>query len=189
MFIQTQDTPNPATVKFLPGQDVLSSGKTIDFSSESEAKNSPLAQRLFSIVGVVRVFLAQDFVSVTKADDTDWSMLKPMILAALMEHLSTGQPVILENDQNKEVKAEDAVEDDEITKQIKELLDERVRPMVAMDGGDIVFDRFEDGIVYLQMQGACSGCPSSTVTLKSGIENMLRHYVPEVVEVRQAENF
>lgn len=189
MFIQTQDTPNPATVKFLPGQDVLSSNKTIDFSGEDEAKNSPLAQRLFSIVGVVRVFLAQDFVSVTKADDTDWSMLKPMILAALMEHLSTGQPVVLEEVDDAQVTANADVEDDEITRQIKELLEERVRPMVAMDGGDIVFDRFEDGIVYLQMQGACSGCPSSTVTLKSGIENMLKHYVPEVTEVRQAEHF
>ena len=183
MFIQTQDTPNPSTVKFLPGQDILSSNKTLDFSSVSETENAPLAKRLFGIVGVVRVFFAQDFVSVTKADDTDWSMLKPMVLAALMEHLSTGQPVIIEVSGEANAHEED---DNEITTQIKELLDERVRPMVAMDGGDIVFDRFEDGIVYLQMQGACSGCPSSTVTLKSGIENMLRHYIPEVTEVRQS---
>mgnify|MGYP003637601736 FL=1 len=188
MFIQTQDTPNPATVKFLPGQDVLSSGKTRDYASVSEATYAPLAQRLFGIVGVVRVFLAQDFVSVTKADDTDWSMLKPMILAALMEHLSTGQPVVIESDADEQ-SAKPAVEDDEITTQIKTLLDERVRPMVAMEGGDIIFDRFEDGIVYLQMQGACSGCPSSAVTLKSGIENMLRHYIPEITEVRQSAEF
>jgi Fe-S cluster biogenesis protein NfuA len=182
MFIQTESTPNPATIKFLPGQMIIEEG-TYDFSSAEAASVSPLAKRLFGIVGVVRVFIATDFVSVTKADDTDWSMLKPMILAALMEHLSTGQVVI---DESFLRKMESAGEDDEITIQIKELLDTRVRPMVARDGGDIVFDRFEDGVVYLHMQGACSGCPSSTMTLKSGIENMLRHYVPEVQEVRAA---
>ena len=188
MFIQTQDTPNPATVKFLPGQNILSSKKTLDFSSVSETVNAPLAKRLFGIVGIARVFLAQDFVSVTKADDTDWAMLKPMILAALMEHLSTGQPVVIEEASNGK-DGNNHGEDDEIAIQIKELLDERVRPMVAMDGGDIVFDRFEEGIVYLQMHGACAGCPSSTVTLKSGIETMLRHYIPEVIEVRQSTDF
>ena len=185
MFIQTEDTPNPATVKFIPGEKILDSG-TIDFASVADAAKSPLAKRLFRITGVVRVFLSTDFVSVSKADDTDWSMLKPMILAALMEHLSTGQPIL---DADYYTDKNDASEDDdEITAQIKELLDERVRPMVAMDGGDIVFDRFEDGIVYLQMQGACSGCPSSTATLKSGIENMLRHYIPEVMEVRPSSD-
>lgn len=185
MFIQTEETPNPATVKFLPGQKVLQNG-TMDFASVSDTANAPLAQRLFGIVGVTRVFLSEDFISVSKADDTDWSMLKPMILAALMEHLSTGQPIILESAQ---VEERPQVQDDEVTAQIKELLDERVRPMVAMDGGDIVFDRFEDGIVYLEMRGACSGCPSSTATLKVGIENMLKHYLPEVKEVRPAGDY
>lgn len=189
MFIQTEETPNPATIKFIPGQEVLKEG-TLDFASQSDAAKSPLALRLFGIVGVTRVFLTKDFVSVSKADDTDWSMLKPMILAALMEHLSTGQP-ILDDDfyEAKEKAAAPSEEDDEITVQIKELLDERVRPMVAMDGGDIVFERFEDGIVFLQMRGACAGCPSSTATLKMGIENMLKHYIPEVVEVRPTPDF
>lgn len=189
MFIQTQDTPNPATIKFLPGQTVIKEG-TVDIPSKADAqKNSPLAERLFSMAGVVRVFLAVDFISVTKADDTDWSMLKPMILAALMEHLSTGQPILSLDYDNITKKQQNDTEDDEIVLQIKELLDERVRPMVAMDGGDIVFDRFEDGIVYLEMQGACSGCPSSTATLKMGVENMLRHYIPEVLEVRPMGGF
>ncbi len=183
MFIQTEETPNPATLKFLPGQMVLESG-TLDFSSEADATKSPLAKRLFGLTGVKRVFLASDFVSVSKADDTDWSMLKPMVLALLMDHLSTNQPII----DPAFIKAKESnEEDDDITAQIKELLDERVRPMVAMDGGDIVFERFKDGIVYLQMQGACAGCPSSTMTLKSGIEGMLRHYIPEVIEVRPSE--
>lgn len=181
MFIQTEATPNPATVKFLPGQKIVEVG-SYDFPDIYAAVRSPLAKRLFGITGVARVFISSDFVSVTKADDTDWSMLKPMILAALMEHLSTGQ-IVIEAGSEAKVSAQD----DEITVQIKELLDTRVRPMVARDGGDIVFDRFEDGIVYLQMQGACSGCPSSTMTLKSGIENMLRHYVPEVQEVRPVD--
>lgn len=184
MFIQTEETPNPATIKFLPGQTILEDG-TMDFTSSADSSNSPLALRLFGIVGVTRVFFSGNFVSVSKADDTDWSMLKPMVLAVLMEHLSTGQPIIL---QSVEAQGEEQV-DDEITAQIKELLDERVRPMVAMDGGDIVFDRFEDGIVYLQMRGACSGCPSSTATLKVGIENMLKHYLPEVIEVRPAQEY
>ncbi|MGH1403394.1 MAG: NifU family protein [Alphaproteobacteria bacterium] len=189
MFIQTEDTPNPATVKFLPGQKILEKG-TIDFSDASQASKSPVAARLFGIVGVVRVFLGEDFISVTKASDTDWSMLKPMILAALMEHLSTDQ-LILAPDFELQNSAETSgtVEDNEIVVQIKELLDERVRPMVAMDGGDIVFEKFEDGVVYLRMQGACSGCPSSTATLKMGVENMLRHYIPEVVEVRPSPDF
>lgn len=181
MFIQTQATPNPATLKFIPGQVILESGLK-DYKSAEEASNSPLAQRLFALQGVNGVFLADDFVSVSKADDTDWNMLKPMVMAALMEHLSTGQPIVIET----EVQDED-VEDDEISMQIKELIASRVRPMVMMDGGDIEFDRFDDGIVYLTMRGACSGCPSSTATLKSGIESMLKHFVPEVVEVRPTE--
>ncbi len=184
MFIQTQETPNPSTIKFLPDQDIISSDSTYDFSSASDAKLSLMASRLFDIEGVVRVFISKDFVSITKADDTDWSMLKPMVLALLMDHLSMGKIVI---DDSILVKGGNAVEDNDVVAvQIKELLDERVRPMVAMDGGDIVFDRFENGVVYLHMQGACSGCPSATVTLKSGIESMLRHYIPEVKEVRQS---
>lgn len=182
MFIQTQATPNPATIKFIPGQTVLKSGLK-DYKSLEEAGASPLAQRLFGLQGVKGVFLAPDFISISKADDTDWAMLKPMVMAALMEHLSTGQPIVVE-EKNTAVSDED---DSEIVLQIKELIETRVRPMVMMDGGDIEFDSFDDGIVYLTMRGACSGCPSSTATLKSGIENMLKHFVPEVIEVRPAE--
>lgn len=181
MFIQTETTPNPATLKFLPGQKVLSTG-TLDFPNREKAKASPLALRLFELQGVERVFLAADYVSVSKAADTDWSVLKPMVLALLMDHLATGQPVL--DPSFKADSGHNAGQEDEISLQIRELLDTRVRPMVAMDGGDIVFESFEDGIVYLKMRGACSGCPSSTATLKSGIENMLRHYIPEVQEVR-----
>ncbi|MFP4313948.1 MAG: NifU family protein [Alphaproteobacteria bacterium] len=189
MFIQTEVTPNPATLKFLPGRDIMPSGSR-DYRSVEEAKNAPLAQRLFSIQGVEGVFYGRDFVSVTKNDDTDWSMLKSMIMAALMEHLSTNQPILNEAAQGKESAGLDnAEDDDEIVVQIKELLETRVRPMVAMDGGDIVFDRFDDGIVFLRMQGACAGCPSSTATLKMGIENMLKHFVPEVEEVRPVDYF
>lgn len=184
MFIQTEATPNPATVKFLPGQTVLERSSA-EFKSAEDALHAPLARRLFGLQGVKGVFLGKDFVSVSKADDTDWAMLKPMILGALMEHFSTGQPIVTDAffSARTESGAESA-EDDEISLQIRELIDTRVRPMVMMDGGDIAFDRFEDGIVYLRMHGACSGCPSSTATLKSGIENMLRHFIPEVLEVR-----
>ncbi|MFK7839072.1 MAG: NifU family protein [Bdellovibrionales bacterium] len=184
MFIQTQATPNPATIKFIPGQVILANGLK-DYQSLEEASDSPLAQRLFSLQGVRGVFLADEFVSVSKEDDTDWNMLKPMVMAALMEHLSTGQPIVIETDDH----SDDGEEDDEITAQIKELIATRVRPMVMMDGGDIEFDRFDDGIVFLTMRGACAGCPSSTMTLKSGIESMLKHFVPEVVEVRPTEGF
>ena len=179
MFIQTEKTPNPATLKFLPGQTVAAYG-VAEFKSAEETSRAPLAQRLFKLQGVSGVMFGNDFVSVSKADDTDWSMLKPMILAALMEHFSTGQPVMLEPE-----KVEDAGEDDEVSAQIRQLITTRVRPAVMMDGGDIVFDRFDNGVVYLRMRGACSGCPSSTETLKMGIENMLKHYVPDVIEVRQ----
>ncbi len=183
MFIQTEATPNPATIKFLPGVMVLETG-AMDFSRAGEAGPSPLAERLFALQGVVRVFLGADFISVSKAEDTDWAMLKPMVLAVLMEHFSTGQPVIRAG-YVAPVKP-DADLDNEIVIQIKELIETRVRPMVMMDGGDIVFDSFEDGIVYLEMRGACAGCPSSTATLKAGIENMLKHFIPEVREVRPA---
>jgi Fe-S cluster biogenesis protein NfuA len=181
MFIQTEQTPNPATLKFLPGRDVLGRG-TADFPTAETAVRSPLAQRLFEIEGVAGVFLGADFVTITKDGDRDWYLLKPSILGVIMEHFTAGRPVINETAVDDNAAHED---DDEIVAQIKELLDTRVRPAVAQDGGDITFQGFENGIVYLNMKGSCSGCPSSTATLKAGIENMLRHYIPEVVEVRQ----
>lgn len=185
MFIQTEKTPNPATVKFLPGRAVMTRG-VAEFTNAGEAARSPLATRLFGVGGVDGIFLGSDFVSVTKADGTAWGDLKTKILAALMEHFTHNLPVMEEGAEAASGHAEGQV-DDEITLQIKELLDTRVRPAVAMDGGDVVFDRFDEGIVYLKLRGACAGCPSATATLKHGIENMLRHYVPEVLEVRQAE--
>ena len=184
MFIQTEDTPNPETLKFIPGNIIMKSG-TADFSSKELATNSPLALRLFEIDGVSRVFFATDFISVTKVPQLDWNTLKPSILTGIMDHFSSGLPAINISDDkdNKLSKSEDS----ETIKQIKDLLETRVRPAVAMDGGDITFCSFESGVVTLQMKGACAGCPSSTATLKMGIENMLRHYIPEVVEVKAAE--
>ena len=180
MFIQTEETPNPATLKFLPGREVMETG-TADFPDIESAKRSPLAERLFQIDGLSGVFLGADFVTVTKEPEREWYLLKPAILGVIMEHFTAGRPVVLEG-----LASEDGSddEDDEVVQQIRELIDTRVRPAVAQDGGDILFSRFEDGVVYLRMQGACQGCPSSTATLKMGIENMLRHYIPEVVEVR-----
>ena len=178
MFIQTERTPNPATLKFLPGVPVMPSG-TANFSAAAEAQKSPLAVGLFGVEGIIGVFLGADFVTVTKMDDKDWDIMKPQILGAIMEHFQSGSAVIEED--------ADSGDDDDldgIAQQIKELIDTRVRPAVAQDGGDIIFKGFEDGVVLLHMQGACAGCPSSTATLKNGIENMLRHYIPEVTEVR-----
>ena len=183
MFIQTESTPNPATLKFLPGQTVLEMG-TADFPSAETAAASPLAQRLFSVEGVTGVFFGSDFVTVTKTDASDWDDLKPAILGAIMEHFQSGQPVIAEGGAQSGGHADHSGEDGHIVGQIKELLDSRVRPAVAQDGGDITFHGFDRGVVYLHMQGACAGCPSSTLTLKMGIENLLRHYIPEVTEVR-----
>ncbi len=180
MFIQTEDTPNPAALKFLPGRDVLTSG-VADFTSRQEAAQSPLARLLFEIDGVQGVFLGSDFITVTKAGDKSWQVLKPMVLGAVMDHFTAGAPV-MEQAQG-EAATDDAGEDSEIVAQIKELIDTRVRPGVAQDGGDIVYRGFKNGTVYLQMRGSCAGCPSSTATLKMGIENMLRHYVPEVLQV------
>ena len=182
MFIQTESTPNPATLKFLPGQEVLDLG-TADFTTLEAAASSPLATRLFAVQGVTAVFFGLDFVTVTKADDAEWDHLKPALLGAIMEHFQSGQPV-MEGENTSSGHAEHTGEDGEIVGQIKELLDTRVRPAVAQDGGDITFHGFDRGIVYLHMQGACAGCPSSTLTLKMGIENLLRHYIPEVMEVR-----
>jgi len=187
MFIETEATPNPATLKFLPGQDVMGQRGTADFTGAEAAGRSPLAERLFALEGVARVFLGGDFVTVTKTDETDWQALKPQVLGAIMEHYMAGRPVVLEAEGEAALEDEIDPADVEIVAQIKELLDTRVRPAVAGDGGDIVFRGYRDGIVRLHLQGACSGCPSSRATLKHGVENMLRHYVPEVVAVEQVE--
>jgi Fe-S cluster biogenesis protein NfuA len=182
MFIQTEATPNPATLKFLPGQPVLP-GATRDYRSAGEADESPLASRLFSIDGVSGVFLGQDFITVSKSGG-EWQHLKPAVLGLIMEHYLSGAPV-LEGAGGEAQGVEDYAEaDKEIVTTIKELLETRVRPAVAQDGGDITFQGFRDGVVYLNMKGSCSGCPSSTATLKHGIENLLRHFIPEVSEVR-----
>ncbi|MEX0285359.1 MAG: NifU family protein [Paracoccaceae bacterium] len=183
MFIQTESTPNPATLKFLPGQTVLDAG-TADFPTVESAEKSPLAARVFAVEGVGGVFLGNDFVTVTKSDAMEWDHIKPAILGAIMEHYQSGQPVMAGDHGAGGGHAEHTGEDAEIVSQIVDLLDSRVRPAVAQDGGDITFYGFDQGIVYLHMQGACAGCPSSTITLKMGIENLLRHYIPEVVEVR-----
>lgn len=182
MFIETEGTPNPATLKFLPGRDVLGTA-TADFAAPEAAERSPLALALFQLPGVARVFLGADFITVTKAGGIEWQALKPQVLGVIMEHFLSGRPALegAGADADEDVAPEDA----EVVAQIKELLDTRVRPAVAGDGGDIVFRGYRDGVVRLHMQGACSGCPSSTATLKHGIENMLRHYVPEVVAVEQ----
>lgn len=186
MFIETEGTPNPATLKFLPGQAVVGDAGTIDFiDADAVVGRSVLADALFALPGVARVFLGNDFVSVTKADSADWEELRPLVLSALMDHFVAGLPVVAEGVAVHE--DEIAPEDAEIVVQIKELLDTRVRPAVAGDGGDIVFRGYRNGIVRLTMQGACSGCPSSRATLKHGVENMLKHYVPEVVSVEQVD--
>ncbi|WP_028466269.1 NifU family protein [Nisaea denitrificans] len=183
MFIQTEETPNPATLKFLPGREVMGAGTAEYRSEEESAGKSPLAERLFDVDGVSGVFFGGDFVTVTKRDDKEWYLMKPAVLGVIMEHFTAGRPVVTEDSNSGH--ASDG-EDSEVVSQIKELLDTRVRPAVAMDGGDIVFESFDEGVVTLFMRGACAGCPSSTATLKMGIENMLRHYIPEVREVRAA---
>jgi len=177
MYIQTDTTPNPASLKFLPGRVVMERG-TADFRSVEEANSSILAQNLFKIEGVEGVFFGSDFISITKSENFDWQILKPSVLGAISVHYESGASIIdkIENTEKNST----VTKDSEIVVQIKKLLDTRVRPAVAMDGGDITFGDFKDGIVFLHMKGACSGCPSSTATLKAGIENMLKHYVPEV---------
>ena len=186
MFIQTEETPNPSTLKFLPGREVLPNG-SMDFRSEQDAKNSPLAEALFNVDGVVGVFLSDDFITITKRDDKDWHLIKPGLLGVIMEHFTANRPVMISDEENSVLSSSFEDEEDEVVSQIKELLYTRVRPAVAQDGGDIVFEDFTDGTVTVQMRGACAGCPSSTATLKMGIENMLRHYIPEVKEVVAAE--
>jgi Fe-S cluster biogenesis protein NfuA len=184
MFIETEGTPNPATLKFLPGTAILP-GRTADFADADAALISPLADALFGIAGVARVFLGADFITVTKSTDTEWQSLRPQIMGVIMEHLTASRPIMSDLARDADFEDSDPA-DAEIVEQIKTLLDERVRPAVASDGGDIIFRGFRDGVVSLKMQGSCAGCPSSTATLKHGIENMLKHYIPEVQSVTQA---
>jgi Fe-S cluster biogenesis protein NfuA len=184
MFIQTEPTPNPATLKFLPGRTVLASG-TLDMRDEESAAQSPLAESLFAITGISGVFFGSDFIAVTKTGG-DWQQLKPAVLGAIMEHFMSGAPIVRSTDGATAPDTDEffAAEDSETVATIKELIESRVRPAVANDGGDITFRGFKDGVVYLDMKGACAGCPSSTATLQHGIQNLLRHYLPDVVEVR-----
>jgi Fe-S cluster biogenesis protein NfuA len=182
MFIQTEETPNPATMKFLPGRDVMGAG-TLDVTSAADAAQSPLAEGLFKIEGVRGTFLGKDFITVTKDESKNWTVLKPVILTAIMEHFSANKPVLAEA--SEEEASTVASDDNPIVVKIRELLDLKIRPAVAQDGGDITFQSYQDGVVYLNLKGSCAGCPSSSMTLKAGVENMLRHYVPEVREVRQ----
>ena len=182
MYIQTEKTPNPNTMKFVPGETVLESG-TASFKNKDDAKSSLLASVLFEIPDIDQIFFGSDFITVTKKDAADWNFVKAQVLTTVMEHFISGRPVMEASKKNLNKADTSSVEDSELVKQIKELIDTRVRPAVAEDGGDIIFDRFEDGIVYLELHGSCSGCPSSTITLKNGIENMLKHYIPEVLSV------
>ena len=185
MFIQTEETPNPATLKFIPGVTVMKTG-TAAFSKKSDCNNSPLAQKLFEAEYVRGVFFGSDFITVTKVEDVSWDIVKTEILAIIMDHFVAGGEVMVKQEKSASKKQEVNEDDSQVVKQIKELIEERVRPAVAMDGGDIIFHEYKDGVVYLEMHGACSGCPSSSVTLKSGIEGMLKHYIPEVVRVEAA---
>ena len=185
MFIETEITPNPETLKFLPGIAVLPA-QSAQFDDADSASVSPLATMLFDVEGVIRVYLGADFITLTKQESLDWIDLKPLVLSAIMQFYTTGQPVLSEG---ISLSVSDAPNDEnvdpQIVEQIKALLEEKIRPAVAQDGGDIVYQGFKDGIVYLQMQGACAGCPSATMTLKNGVENLLKYYVPEVVGVAQ----
>jgi len=191
MFIETETTPNPATLKFLPGQEVMPAG-TREFTDEAEAEVSPLASALFSLGDVSGVFFGRDFIAVTAGEGVDWSALKPQVVAILLDHFVSGAPLFANGGNGIAVPAEDDADDGDnpadadIVAQIKDLIETRVRPAVANDGGDIIYKGFREGVVYLTMQGACSGCPSSSATLKQGIEGLLKHYVPEVTEVRAA---
>ena len=192
MFIETETTPNPATLKFLPGQEVMAAS-TREFTDEDQAEASPLAAALFSLGDVAGVFFGRDFISVTAGEGVDWSALKPQVVAILLDHFASGAPLFAATGASGfsvPAEADDDLGDDpadaDIIAQIKELIETRVRPAVANDGGDIIYRGFREGVVYLSMQGACSGCPSSSATLKQGIEGLLKHYVPEVSEVRAA---
>ncbi len=184
MFIQTEGTPNPETLKFLPGKDVLEDG-TASFADAETAARSPLASRIFSVEGVRGVFFGRDFITVTKDPKTDWQPIKPLLLAAILRHYSSGDPVIAVPSEGGREEAETRPEDESVVTEIRDLIDTRVRPAVAGHGGDIIFHGYRDGVVMLELHGACSGCPSSMTTLKMGVENMLRHYIPAVQEVRE----
>ncbi len=180
MFIQTEATPNPETLKFIPGQPVIVGGQPLELTSaEAARQRSPLAHRLFAVDGVAGVFLGSDFITVTRSGGRDWPVLKPMLLGAIMDHFTSGDAVLAPHEEVISTEGED-----DVVLQIRDLIDTRVRPMVARDGGDIVYQDFRDGVVYLHMKGSCSGCPSSTMTLKNGIENLLKHFVPEVRSVQ-----
>ena len=181
MNIQTEVTPNPSSLKFLPGKIVMENG-TADFRNVEEAKRSSLALNLFKIEGVVGVFFGSDFISITKSDNHEWQMLKSSISETIIKHYKSGAAIMLQGEEDKTDTSN--TEDNEAVTKIKDIIETKVRPAVAKDGGDITFQSFDNGIVYLQMKGSCSGCPSSTATLKAGIENMLKHYIPEVREVR-----
>jgi Fe-S cluster biogenesis protein NfuA len=184
MYIQTEKTPNPNTMKFIPGQVILESGSASFKSKQDAHGSSELASVLFEIPDVEQIFFGYDFITVTKKEETDWNMVKASVLTTLMEHFISNRPIMNAAEKKNLNKADTSAEEDsEIVKQIKELIDVRVRPAVAEDGGDIIYQGFTDGIVYLELHGSCSGCPSSTVTLKNGIENMLKHYIPEVIAV------
>lgn len=182
MFIETELTPNPETQKFLPGQAVLPMG-SMTFDTLEEAEKSPLATTLLSAGGVKSVFLGADFIAVTKDESEDWIDIKPVVLSAIMQFFATGQPVV-EGDLASVNEMDVNPEDEDIILQIKDLLDQKIRPAVAQDGGDIVFHGFQEGVVYLRMQGACAGCPSATITLKQGVENLLKYYIPEITDVQ-----
>lgn len=186
MFIQTQDTPNPDSLKFLPGKDILGKGNTMDFPNVDSALKSPLAKLLFRIEGVRSVFFGGDFVTVTKFEDAEWGVLKAEIFAVIMDFMASGLPIVHESKSNAQTEINE--DDDEIVAMIKELLDTRIRPTVQEDGGDILYVGFEDGVVKLKLQGSCSTCASSIVTLKNGVQNMLQFYIPEVVSVEQVKD-
>ncbi len=186
MFIQTEDTPNPASLKFLPGREVTGAAPPVDFPNDEAAQASPLAAALFAVDGVTSVFFGADYIVVSKQDGLEWLLVKPALLTAMMEHFIAERPLMVDGaaPAGDLAEAEIAEEDAETVAIIKQILDTRVRPAVAQDGGDIVFHGFQDGIVSLHMRGACAGCPSATATLKQGVENLLKHYVPSVSEVR-----
>jgi Fe-S cluster biogenesis protein NfuA len=186
LFIQIEETPNPNALKFFPGRSVRGDASPLSFSRNDDVSLSPFARRVLNVLGVEATMLGSDFITVTKEDKVDWCVLKPMLLGIMMEHFISEMPLVTEEKAHAQGSAT-LNDEGAIVTEIRQIIDEKVRPAVAQDGGDIVFHSFEDGIVYLEMKGACSGCPSSTQTLKSGIENMLRYYVPDVVEVRQIE--
>ena len=189
MYIQTELTPNPNSIKFMPGKEVLGN-RSLHFISKEEAVNSPIALRLFGIDGVESIFLGSDFITISKQEKTSWDLLKPYVIEVILAHYLEGKPILADasGSENEVIDEFFREEDAQLVKEIKELLDTRIRPAVAQDGGDIIFKGYQEGVVYLSLHGACSGCPSSTATLKMGIENMLKHYVPEVIEVRALDS-